>query len=349
MREHRPCRSGLLAASLVAASGFALILPAAAQDVQYVEPPKPEQHYRVSYYELPKGDHPHDVAPAPDGSVWYTGQGAGVLGRLDPKTGKHRARASGRGFRPARRDRRARRARPGSPTAASTRSCASIPRRSASSAGRCPRAARTPTSTPRLSMPRGAFGSPGRRASTGASIPRAGIWRCGTPRAGAGPTALPRRRRATSGSSRLPGSYLAKPDLETGAVTPIEPSRKGSGTRRVWSDSKGRLWVSEWNAGSLSVYDPQKKVWQTWPLPGEMPRAYAVFVDDEGQGLGVGFPGQRHCALRSRRRKTLLALPATASTPTCARCWGPVRGRRVWGAEFGHRPARRRPLWRGAQ
>ena len=42
----------------------------------------------VSYYDLPQGDGPHDVAPASDGTVWYTGQRAGVLGRLDPKTGK---------------------------------------------------------------------------------------------------------------------------------------------------------------------------------------------------------------------------------------------------------------------
>jgi virginiamycin B lyase len=40
----------------------------------------------VSYYDVPKGDGPHDVAPADDGTVWYTGQRAGVLGRLDPAT-----------------------------------------------------------------------------------------------------------------------------------------------------------------------------------------------------------------------------------------------------------------------
>src|ERR1700682_1339068 len=40
------------------------------------------------YFEVQAGDHPHDVAPAPDGSVWYTGQGVGVLGRLDPKSGQ---------------------------------------------------------------------------------------------------------------------------------------------------------------------------------------------------------------------------------------------------------------------
>lgn len=33
------------------------------------------------------GSRPHDPLAAPDGSIWYTGQMASVLGRLDPKTG----------------------------------------------------------------------------------------------------------------------------------------------------------------------------------------------------------------------------------------------------------------------
>src|SRR5471032_1485573 len=39
-------------------------------------------------YKLPEGMGPHDVAPAPDGGVWFTAQPRGVLGRLDPATGK---------------------------------------------------------------------------------------------------------------------------------------------------------------------------------------------------------------------------------------------------------------------
>src|SRR3954447_15482628 len=42
----------------------------------------------VSYFPVTAGAHPHDVAAAPDGTVWYTAQNQGALGILDPKTGK---------------------------------------------------------------------------------------------------------------------------------------------------------------------------------------------------------------------------------------------------------------------
>jgi virginiamycin B lyase len=44
---------------------------------------------RIQEYEVPTPkSRPHDPAIAPDGSLWYTGQGANKLGRLDPKTGE---------------------------------------------------------------------------------------------------------------------------------------------------------------------------------------------------------------------------------------------------------------------
>src|SRR5262245_27885481 len=48
----------------------------------------PAKAETVQYFPVPEGDGPHDVAPAPDGTVWYTAQGAGAIGRLDPATGK---------------------------------------------------------------------------------------------------------------------------------------------------------------------------------------------------------------------------------------------------------------------
>jgi virginiamycin B lyase len=44
---------------------------------------------QIKEYEVPTArSRPHDPAIAPDGSLWYTGQGANKLGRLDPKTGE---------------------------------------------------------------------------------------------------------------------------------------------------------------------------------------------------------------------------------------------------------------------
>ncbi|MBO0756646.1 MAG: lyase, partial [Bradyrhizobiaceae bacterium] len=42
----------------------------------------------MKFYQLPPNTYPHDVAPAPDGTVWYTAQSAGFLGRFDPEGGK---------------------------------------------------------------------------------------------------------------------------------------------------------------------------------------------------------------------------------------------------------------------
>ena len=42
----------------------------------------------IQEYDVPRGSHPHDVAPASDGTVWYTAQAAGELGRLDPESGQ---------------------------------------------------------------------------------------------------------------------------------------------------------------------------------------------------------------------------------------------------------------------
>jgi len=51
-------------------------------------------------YPVPVGSYPHDVAPAPDGTVWYTAQFTGELGRLDPATGTTHHIKLGQGSRP---------------------------------------------------------------------------------------------------------------------------------------------------------------------------------------------------------------------------------------------------------
>src|SRR5207302_1610960 len=78
----------------------------------------------------------------------------------------------------------------------------------------------------------------------------------------------------------LAGSHIARIDAASGAAAVIEPPTRGQGARRVWSDSKGSLWVAEWNSGNLSRYEPRAGTWSQWKAPGSSPRVYAVYVDE---------------------------------------------------------------------
>ena len=238
-----------------------------------------EVQYDVQYYDVGPGDHPHDVAPAPDGTVWYTGQRKGVLGRLDPKTGKLTRIPLGEGSRPhgvivgpdghawvtdgglnamVRVD-------------AATEKVTVFP---------------LPKSASDANLNTAAFDGKGRVWFTGQTgfygrlDPKTGkmdVW--ASPK-GRGPYGIAATPAGEIYYVSLAGSFLGKPDLETGETSVIEPKTEGAGTRRVWPDSKGRLWVSEWNAGNLSRYDPAAKSWTVYKLPGEEPHAYAVFVDE---------------------------------------------------------------------
>ena len=59
-----------------------------------------ESPFRVKYFRLDAGVGPHDVTPAPDGTVWFTGQRNGTLGRLDPRDGSSRLVNLGKGAAP---------------------------------------------------------------------------------------------------------------------------------------------------------------------------------------------------------------------------------------------------------
>ena len=54
----------------------------------------------IQEFPVPSGSQPHDVAPAKNGSVWYTAQGLGQLGQLDPATGKTHHISLGQGSAP---------------------------------------------------------------------------------------------------------------------------------------------------------------------------------------------------------------------------------------------------------
>ena len=66
----------------------------------------------------------------------------------------------------------------------------------------------------------------------------------------------------------LAGSYLGRIDVRTGRATVLRPPTANQGARRAWSDSRGRVWISEWNAGRVGMYDPRGKRWREWRVPG---------------------------------------------------------------------------------
>ena len=229
-------------------------------------------------YPVPAGSSPHDVAPAPDGTVWYTGQGSGELGRLDPATGAVERIALGSGSRPhgviVGPD--------GAPWITD---------------GGLNAIVRVDPSTKRIDR----FNLPANRANanlnTAVFDAQGLLWFTG--QSGVYGRLDPGTRRidmfdAPKGSGpygiavaggvvwfvSLAGSYLARIDSKSGAAAVVELPTAAQGARRVWADSRGRLWVAEWNAGQVAVHDPSNGTSREWRLPGNRPQAYAVYVDE---------------------------------------------------------------------
>ena len=232
-------------------------------------------------YDLPKGGgSPHDVAVGADGIVWYTAQRDGKLGRLDPTTGKVDLIPLGRGASPhgviIGPD--------GAPwvTEGGTNAIVRV-----DPTTRAVKSWPMPEGRPYLNLNTASFDKRGRIWFTGQSgiygrlDPATGDMKVWDAPRGYGPYGIATTPDGQVFYASLAGSHIARVDVDSGAVTVIEPPTKSQGARRVWSDSKGKIWVSEWNVGQVGRYDPATNKWQEWKLPGDSPRAYAVYVDDQ--------------------------------------------------------------------
>jgi virginiamycin B lyase len=65
----------------------------------------------------------------------------------------------------------------------------------------------------------------------------------------------------------LAGDYVGRIDPETTEVTVYDPPAKGQGTRRVWADSLGILWITGWDSGNLLRLDPSSGRWKMFRVP----------------------------------------------------------------------------------
>ncbi len=282
-------------------------------------------------YAVPSGSHPHDVAPAPDGTVWYTAQTAAELGRLDPATGRIRGIKLGDGSAPH----------------GVIIGSDGAPWVTDGGANAIVRVDPRTEKVQRFSLPGGrgwanlntaTFDRHGLLWFTGQSgiygrlDPVTGQMRVFDAPRGAGPYGITTTPQGGVYFASLAGSYVGRIDVATGAATMLEPPTPRQGARRIWSDSHGRLWVSEWDGARLAMYDPPGDRWREWRLPGEDPKPYAVYVDDTdkvwlsdwGANAVVRFDPAREMFTQYR-------LPGASSTIR------QLAGRpgEVWGAESG--------------
>ena len=250
-----------------------LLLLAVANPAPAAEPPG------TTYFPVPEGARPHDVAAAPQagGPVYYTAQATGKLGILDPANGKvvevplgDRSAPHGVVVGPD-----------GAPWITDGGQNAIVRVDPATHAvKRFP----LPASAPSANLNTLTFDRNGRVWFTGQSgyygrvDPASGevrVWRAPH---GSGPYGIATTPAGDVYYASLAGSHIARIDVASGEATVIEPPTRNQGARRVWSDSKGNLWVSYWNTGQVGRYDPVRRAWTEWKLPGKA-RPYSVWVD----------------------------------------------------------------------
>ena len=282
-------------------------------------------------YAVGRGQGPHDVAPAPDGGVWYTAQTSGELGYLDPKTGATRAVKLGQGSAPhgviVGPD--------GAPWVTDGGLNAIVRVDPITSEVR-----RFALPGPNANLNTAVFDTRGVLWFTGQSgyfgylDPDDGSVHVSAAPGGAGPYGITATPAGVVYYASLAGSHIARIDVsELGPrARPIAPPTAEQGSRRVWSDSNGDLWVSEWNAGQVARYSPTSDTWKEWKLPGARPMAYAVYVDDRDVVWLSDF-GANAIVRFDPRTETFSAFPFVQPNANVRQLLG--RPGEVWGAMSG--------------
>lgn len=282
----------------------------------------------VVEFPVSSGSRPHDVAPAADGTVWYSGQGNGTLGRLDPSTGGVTEISLGPGSAPhgviVGPD--------GSPWLTDSGLNALV---------------RVDPDTSEVTF----FELPGANVNLNTAVfDRNGIlWFTGqsgvygsldpttgeivifeAPR-GRGPYGITVTPDNEVFYASLAGNHIAQINTLEGTSTVLEPPTAQQGARRVWSDSNGTIWVSQWEAGQVGAYEPAAGTWQEWALPGESPSAYAVYVDETDRVWLTDFTGNGALVRFDPGTESFEVFPLPTPGGNVRQLLG--RPGEVWGAE----------------
>lgn len=130
----------------------------------------------------------------------------------------------------------------------------------------------------------------------------------------------------------LAGNHIARINKSDLSVKQVKPPTENQGARRIWSDSSGMLWVSEWNSGNVSRYDPVGQEWSVWALPGDEPRTYSVYVDETDNVWLTDF-GANSIVLFDPETESFTVFESNLSNANVRHMAG--REGEVWGGESG--------------
>lgn len=239
-----------------------------------------ENPFRVKYFPIDGGVGLHDVTPARDGAIWFTGQRNGTLGRLDPRDGSFKLVDLGKGAAPH----GVTIGPDGAPwvTEGGQNAIARVdPGDLKVTLFRLPEKAAYANLNTGVFDRNGIYWFTGQSGFYGRLDPKSADMKVFAAPRGVGPYGITVTPKGDIWYASLAGNHIARIDLSTGQANVVEPPTPKQGARRIWSDSKNRLWVSEWNSGNVSRHDPADGSWRAWKLPGDNPRAYAVYVDDK--------------------------------------------------------------------
>jgi len=271
----------------------------------------------------------HDVYPAPDGTVWFTAQSAGELGRLDPRTGKSDLIALGPGAAPH-------------GVIVGPDGAAWVTEGGHNAIARVDPAPRAVTLFPLPKERRdanlntatfdrqGVLWFTGQNGVYGSLDPKSGAMTVFDAPRGTGPYGIATTPDGEVCFASLAGNYVGRINLKTGSATVLEPPVPRQGARRIWSDSRGGLWITGWSSGDLFRYDTKTSTWTRSHLPGDRPQPYAVYVDDT-DAVWVSDWGANAILRFDPKTETFESVPLPDSYASVRQLAGP-KGE-IWGAE----------------
>lgn len=288
--------------------------------------------FKVTYYPVKTGIGNRDVAPAADGTVWFANQFSGTVGHLDSKTGKYDLYPLGAGSSP--------------------HGILMGPDGNAwTMDGGQNAIVRVNSTDHKLTV----FPLPKERGdvnlNTGVFDHSGALWFTGQngfygrldtttgkidlydAPGGEGPYGIAVTPQDTVWYTSFACNHIVGIDAKTRQVTVVDlPDPHAGGARRIWSDSKGRLWLATWGTGELLRYDPADKSWVAYKLPGLGPRGYSTYVDDQDYVWVSEF--MANAILRfDPKTESFISFPSERNQVQLLQMNG--RGNKVWGGEQG--------------